>query len=174
MRISAGVLLYRRTSAGLEVLLAHPGGPYFKDRDEGHWTIPKGEPDADEPLPEAAIREFVEETGFPLPAGVPRIELGSITQKGGKVVTAWAIEGDVDPLKAHSNVFETEWPPKSGRVLAFPEIDRVAWFEPAEARRRIKPAQVPLIDRLETASAAGRATRESAQRAPGDASGPSR
>lgn len=153
MRVSAGVLLYRRTAAGLEVLLAHPGGPYFKDRDDGHWTIPKGEPDAGESLADAALREFAEETGLPLAADGPRIELGSITQKGGKVVSAWAIEGDLDPREAHSNLVEIEWPPRSGRVLAFPEIDRVAWFEPAEARRRIKASQVPLIDRLEMASA---------------------
>jgi predicted NUDIX family NTP pyrophosphohydrolase len=175
MRVSAGVLLYRRTPSGLELLLTHPGGPYFKDRDEGHWTIPKGEPDAGESLPDAAIREFDEETGCPLPVDAARIELGSITQKGGKVVTAWGIEGDLDPRDAHSNVVEIEWPPRSGRVQAFPEIDRVAWFEPAAARRRIKDAQVPLIDRLETALAAGPALgEEPAQRAPEDASGRSR
>jgi predicted NUDIX family NTP pyrophosphohydrolase len=149
MRVSGGILLYRRTPDGLEMLLAHPGGPYFKDRDEGHWTIPKGEPDPGEALVDAASREFAEETGLPLPAG-PSIELGSITQKGGKVVHAWAVEGDIHPDLAHSNDIEIEWPPRSGRMQRFPEIDRVAWFSPAEARRRIKEAQIPLLDRLET------------------------
>jgi predicted NUDIX family NTP pyrophosphohydrolase len=150
MRVSAGILLYRRSEGGLQVLLAHPGGPLFANRDDGHWTIPKGEPDPDEPLLEAARREFVEEIGQPLPEGL-LIELGSITQKGGKVVHAWALEGDLDPETARSATFELEWPPKSGRLQAFPEIDRVAWFEPDEARRRIKEAQIPLIDRLEEA-----------------------
>jgi predicted NUDIX family NTP pyrophosphohydrolase len=148
MRMSGGILLFRRSATGIEVLLAHPGGPYFRDRDEGHWTIPKGEPDPEEPLLDAAVREFAEETGLPLPDG-PRVELGSITQKGGKVVHGWAVEGDLDPTAAESNRVELEWPPRSGRMQSFPEIDRVAWFEPSEARRRIKEAQVPLIDRLE-------------------------
>lgn len=150
MRVSGGILLYRQAAAGLEVLLAHPGGPYFRDRDEGHWTVPKGEPDPDEPLLEAAIREFAEETGLPLPDGV-RLSLGSITQKGGKVVHAWAVEGDLDPAAARSNHIEIEWPPRSGRLQSFPEIDRVAWFDTADARRRVKAAQIPLIDRLEEA-----------------------
>ena len=132
------------------MLLAHPGGPLFANRDDGHWTIPKGEPDPDEPLLEAARREFVEEIGQPPPDG-PLIELGSITQKGGKVVHAWALEGDLDPEMARSATFEMEWPPNSGRLQAFPEIDRVAWCEPDEARRRIKEAQIPLIDRVEEA-----------------------
>jgi predicted NUDIX family NTP pyrophosphohydrolase len=150
MRMSGGILLYRRAATGLEVLLAHPGGPYFRDRDEGHWTIPKGEPDPDEPLLEAAVREFAEETGLLLPDG-GRLGLGSITQKGGKVVHAWAVEGDLDPAVAQSNHIDIEWPPRSGRMQAFPEIDRVAWFDPDEAKRRIKDAQVPLIERLEAA-----------------------
>jgi predicted NUDIX family NTP pyrophosphohydrolase len=153
VRVSGGILLYRHRAGALEVLLAHPGGPFFKDRDEGHWTIPKGEPDPDEPLLDAAVREFGEETGLPLPSGV-RIELGSITQKGGKIVSAWASEGDIDPDAAHSNTVEIEWPPRSGRLQTFPEIDRVAWFDLAEARRRIKEAQVPLIDRLEATATA--------------------
>ena len=147
MRVSAGILLFRRSLAGLEVLLAHPGGPFFDGRDRGHWTIPKGEPDPDEPLPDAAAREFMEEIGLPLPDG-PRLDLGSITQKGGKVVHAWAVEGDLDPEAARSETFEMEWPPRSGRTQAFPEIDRVAWFDADEARRRIKDTQAPLIDRL--------------------------
>ncbi len=148
MRQSAGILLYRRATSGLEVLLAHPGGPIFARRDEGHWTVPKGEPDVDEPLIEAAGREFQEETGQPVPAGA-RLELGSIVQKGGKVVHAWAVEGDLDPGRARSEHFEMEWPRGSGRIQSYPEIDRVAWFDPTEARRRIKDTQVALIDRLE-------------------------
>lgn len=152
MRVSGGILLYRRTPVGLELLLAHPGGPYFRDRDEGHWTIPKGEPDADEALLVAAVREFAEETGLTVPEGA-RLELGTITQKGGKVVHAWAVAGDLDPATAQSNQVEIEWPPRSGRMQSFPEIDRVAWFDWSEARRRIKEAQVPFIDRLEEALA---------------------
>ena len=154
MRVSAGILLYRRSPRGLEVLLAHPGGPLFSNRDHGHWTIPKGEPDPDEPLLDAARREFGEEIGHPLSDG-PLLELGSIVQKGGKVVHGWAVEGDLDPEDRRSETFEMEWPPRSGNVVAFPEIDRVAWFGPAEARRRIKDAQIPLIDRLEVALTAG-------------------
>jgi predicted NUDIX family NTP pyrophosphohydrolase len=148
MRQSAGILLYRRSTNGLEVLLAHPGGPIFARRDEGHWTVPKGEPDVDEPLVEAAGREFQEETGQAVPDGA-RLELGSIVQKGGKVVHAWAVEGDLDPARARSEHFEMEWPRGSGRIESYPEIDRVAWFDPTEARRRIKDTQVALIDRLE-------------------------
>lgn len=154
MRVSAGILFFRRTGNGLEVLLAHPGGPFFERRDVGHWTIPKGEPNAQEPIEEAARREFLEEIGQHLPGG-PWHELGSIVQKGGKVVHAWGVEGDMDPELARSETFEIEWPPKSGMTQSFPEIDRVAWFDPIEARRRIKPAQVPLLDRLEEAIASG-------------------
>lgn len=150
MRVSAGIVLFRRPGSRLEVLLAHPGGPFFGKRDNGHWSIPKGEPDEDEPLVDAARREFLEETGLTLPDGA-WLELGSIVQKGGKVVHAWGIEGDLDPAQARSETFEREWPPKSGRMQTFPEIDRVDWFDPAEARRRIKEAQIPLLDRLEAA-----------------------
>jgi predicted NUDIX family NTP pyrophosphohydrolase len=153
MRVSAGILLFRRTPAGLEVLLAHPGGPIFARRDEGHWTIPKGEPDVDEPLIEAARREFREETGTEPPDG-EWIELGSIVQKGGKVVHGWAVEGDLRPEDVVSETFELEWPPRSGRTETHPEIDRVAWFDPTEARRRVKEAQIPLIDRLVAALSA--------------------
>jgi predicted NUDIX family NTP pyrophosphohydrolase len=154
-RVSAGILLFRRT-AGLEVLLGYPGGPYFATKDAGHWSIPKGEPDAlDEPSIDVARREFAEETGHPAPGGDP-IELGEIVQKGGKVVYAWALEGDLDPAAAHSNTFELEWPPRSGRVASFPEIDRVAWFDLDRARRHIKPTQIPLIDRLEAILQAAR------------------
>ena len=156
---SAGILLYRRAADGdgLEVLLAHPGGPWFTTKDAGHWSIPKGEADGDESLADVARREFTEETGHAVPDALP-IELGSIVQKGGKTVHAWAVEGDLDPATAHSNVFETEWPPRSGKRASFPEIDRVAWFGPAAARRMIKPTQIPLLDRLEAALDGSRAT----------------
>jgi predicted NUDIX family NTP pyrophosphohydrolase len=149
-RTSAGILLYRRRDGRLELLLAHPGGPFFVKRDDGYWTIPKGEVDPDEELLAVARREFEEETGHPTPDADP-LPLGSIVQKGGKVVHAWAVEGDLDPSAAASNIFEMEWPPRSGRQESFPEIDRVEWFEPDEARRRIKATQIPLIDRLEAA-----------------------
>ena len=161
IRQSAGILLFRRAplrpdgASGNEpeVLLGHPGGPFFARRDEGHWSIPKGEPDApDDDLLAVARREFAEETGHPAPAaqpdGQPPLSLGTIVQKGGKIVHAWAIEGDLDPAAAASNEFEMEWPPRSGQRQSFPEIDRVAWFAPDEARRRLKPTQIPFIDRL--------------------------
>jgi predicted NUDIX family NTP pyrophosphohydrolase len=156
-RRSAGIVLFRlnRAAAGanrppaFEVLLGHPGGPFFGRRDEGHWTIPKGEPDdPDDDLLAVARREFAEETGHPAPLAADPIALDTIVQKGGKVVHAWAIEGDLDPETAASNTFVMEWPPRSGRQQEFAEIDRVAWFGPDEARRRLKPAQVPFIDRL--------------------------
>ena len=156
VRQSAGILLFRRRGTDgsePEVLLGHPGGPFFARRDEGHWSIPKGEPDStDEDLLAVARREFTEEVGHPAPPrqpdGSPPISLGTIVQKGGKLVHAWAIEGDIDPDRTRSNTFEMEWPPHSGRRETFPEIDRVAWFAPAEARRRVKAAQIPFIDRL--------------------------
>jgi len=151
-RTSAGILLYRVVDSGLEVLLAHPGGPLFAKRDEDVWSIPKGEPDTDEPFLEVATREFEEETGHSVPDG-PRIALGSIVQKGGKVVHAWAVQGDLDPAMAVSNTFRMMWPPRSGEWKTFVEIDRVAWFDPAEARRHIKAAQIPLLERLEEALA---------------------
>jgi predicted NUDIX family NTP pyrophosphohydrolase len=159
VRRSAGLLLFRRLATqgdAVEVLLAHPGGPFFARRDEGHWSVPKGEPDAAEgDLLDVARREFAEEVGSEPPAGGPNgeppIPLGTIVQKGGKVVHAWAVEGDLDPATAASNTFEMEWPPRSGRRQTFPEIDRVAWFGPDEARRRLKPTQVPFVDRLEEA-----------------------
>ena len=155
VRQSAGIVLFRRPAVGREpeVLLGHPGGPIFARRDEGYWSIPKGEPDpADEDLLAVARREFAEEVGHPAPLcqpdGSAPISLGTIVQKGGKVVHAWAIEGDLDPATAWSNVFELEWPPRSGLRERFPELDRVAWFAPAEARRRVKAAQIAFIDRL--------------------------
>ena len=146
-RTSAGILLYRRRGAVVEVLLGHPGGPFFVRKDAGHWSIPKGEVHPDEALLDVARREFTEETGHPVPEAL-LIDLGSIVQKGGKTVHAWAVEGELDPATAHSNTFPMVWPPGSGRSEDFPEIDRVAWFEPAEARDRVKATQVPFIDRL--------------------------
>lgn len=149
-RVSAGILLYRHGAGGLEVLIGHPGGPYFARKDAGHWSIPKGEVDGEENLEAVARREFEEETGSPVvaPAG-DLIPLGDIVQKGGKQVVAWAAEGDLDADAARSNLFAMEWPPGSGRMAEFPEIDRVAWCSPAEARRLLKPTQHPFIDRLE-------------------------
>jgi predicted NUDIX family NTP pyrophosphohydrolase len=141
------LLLYRRVPAGIEVLLAHPGGPVWAKRDEGAWTVPKGEFGEGEAAWDVARREFEEETGHPAPGGQP-VHLGEIRQKGGKVVEAFALEGDLDPAAARSNTFPLEWPPRSGRWITVPEIDRVAWFSPDEARRRIKDTQVPLVDRL--------------------------
>jgi predicted NUDIX family NTP pyrophosphohydrolase len=146
-RRSAGILLYRSANGGIEVLLAHPGGPVWANRDAGAWSVPKGEIEEGEDAWAVARREFEEETGHPVPDGAA-IELGEITQKGGKVVVAWALEGDLDPATAHSNTFPFQWPPKSGRYITIPEIDRVEWFSPDEARLRIKDTQIPLIDRL--------------------------
>ncbi len=153
-RRSAGILLYRLRAGRVEVLLAHPGGPFFGRADAGNWSIPKGEPGPDElDMEVTARREFEEETGHRVPAG-PLVDLGTVKQKGGKVVYAWATEGDLDPATATSNTFSFEWPPFSGRTKTYPEIDRVEWFAPQEARLRIKAAQVPLLDRLEAALAA--------------------
>jgi predicted NUDIX family NTP pyrophosphohydrolase len=147
-RTSAGIVLWRERAGRLEVLLGHPGGPYFAGKDAGHWTVLKGEADPGEDLPAVARREFEEETGYEPPDG-PMIELGDIRQRSGKRVLAWAVEGDLDAETAVSNSFEMEWPPRSGRIREFPEIDRVAWFDLDEARVKIKPAQAPFLDRLE-------------------------
>jgi predicted NUDIX family NTP pyrophosphohydrolase len=151
-RTSAGILLWHRREGRLEVLLGHPGGPYFAKKDAGHWTVLKGEVDPGEDLLEVARREFEEETGHELPNG-PAVELGDIRQESGKRVLAWAVEGDLDPAAARSNTFEMEWPPRSGRTREFPEIDRVAWFDLAEARVTIKAAQAAFLERLERAVA---------------------
>jgi predicted NUDIX family NTP pyrophosphohydrolase len=144
---SAGILLYRRAPAGPEVLLVHPGGPFWAKRDLGAWSIPKGEhEDAEEALA-CALREFEEELGSPPPSADP-LELGSIRLKSGKTVTAWALEGDLDATAARSNTFTLEWPPRSGRVQAFPEVDRAAWFGLDAARERLNPAQAAFVDRL--------------------------
>lgn len=146
-RISAGLLLFRRTGPEPEVFLAHPGGPFFARKDNGHWTIPKGEPGGETDLLLTARREFAEETGFE-PAG-PFIPLGSIQQKGGKVVYAWASEGEPPSGHVHCcNTFQCEWPIGSGKFQAFPEIDKVCFFTISEARQKLKEAQVPLLDRL--------------------------
>lgn len=146
-RRSAGILLYRLVGDSPEVLLVHPGGPFWARRDAGAWSIPKGEYDAAEDPQACALREFEEETGTPL---VPSelIELGTVTQKGGKVVTAWAAEGDLDAEAVTSNTFTIEWPPRSGRTAEFPEIDRAGWFDLGTAREKLISAQAEFIDRL--------------------------
>ncbi|TPW31936.1 NUDIX domain-containing protein [Pararhizobium mangrovi] len=148
-RKSAGVLLHRFRAGHLEVLLAHPGGPFWKNKDEGAWSIPKGEIDEGEDPQTAAIREFAEETGHTLET-LP-VPLATIEQKGGKTVVAFAAEGDLDAETLASNTFEMEWPPRSGRRQAFPEIDRAAWLTLDAARVKILASQRPLIDALEEA-----------------------
>lgn len=150
-RLSAGILLWRRRNDHIEVLLGHPGGPYFARKDEGDWTVLKGEAEPGEELDAVARREFEEETGHPLDEGATLIELGEIRQKSGKVVIAWAMEGDVDPDSAVSNTFEMEWPPHSGTTETFPEIDRVGWFTMQEAHAKLKGAQTPFLERLDRA-----------------------
>jgi predicted NUDIX family NTP pyrophosphohydrolase len=147
MRTSAGILLFRWAGDGIEVLLGHPGGPFFERQDADVWTVLKGEVEPGEDPLEVARREFEEESGHAPPDGEP-IPLGEIVQTGGKHVVAWAIEGDLDPETAVSNTFAMEWPPRSGRTAEFPEIDRVAWFDPVAARPRLKAAQLPLLERL--------------------------
>ena len=141
--------MFRRDADRVRVLLVHPGGPFWAKRDAGAWTIPKGEFGADEDAAAAARREFAEELGV-APAGELHA-LGEIVQKAGKRVIAFALEGDFDVTRLRSNTFEIEWPPRSGRRKAFPEVDRAAWFDFAAAREKILPAQMPLLDRLETA-----------------------
>jgi predicted NUDIX family NTP pyrophosphohydrolase len=144
---SAGILLFRRSGGGPELLLVHPGGPYWARRDAGAWSIPKGEHDADEDPVACALRELAEETGTTLAPG-ELVALGEVRQKGGKVVAAWAAEGDLDPAAIRSNTFELEWPPRSGRRQEFPEVDRAEWFSPALAREKLIPAQAAFVDRL--------------------------
>jgi predicted NUDIX family NTP pyrophosphohydrolase len=147
-RISAGILLFRQTPAGIEVLLGHPGGPFFTHRDEGIWSIPKGEAEDGEELWAVARREFGEETGHVVGSMARSIQLGSVVQRGGKVVHAWAVEGDMDTAQAWSNTFSMEWPPHSGIFIEVPELDRLAWFTPDAARVAMNPAQVALVDLL--------------------------
>ena len=149
-RISAGLLMYRMREGQLEVFLAHPGGPLFKNKDEGHWSIPKGEIESDEDLLAAALREFEEETGLE-PRG-DFIELGAIQQKGGKTVHAWAFPGDWDEARPlQSNTFALEWPPRSGKIERYPEIDRAGFFSIPRARLKLKETQQPFLDRLQEA-----------------------
>jgi predicted NUDIX family NTP pyrophosphohydrolase len=153
---SAGILLFRRTGGpggdGLEVLLVHPGGPFWARKDEGAWSIPKGEYGApggleSEEALAAALREFEEETGHPVPPG-ERLELGTLKQPGGKVVAAWAVEGSLDADAITSNTFELEWPPRSGKRASFPEVDRAGWFGLPAARTKILRGQAEFLDRL--------------------------
>jgi predicted NUDIX family NTP pyrophosphohydrolase len=147
--VSAGLIMYRVRSGALEVLLVHPGGPIWANRDAGAWSIPKGEVRTGEDNLVAAKREFEEELGFP-PHG-EFVLLGTLTQKGGKTVHAWAFEGDCDPAATRSNTFTMEWPPRSGKKQEFPEIDRAEFFDIDEAKRKINPAQVPFLEKLEGA-----------------------
>ncbi len=150
-KVSAGLLLFRHRGTRLEVLLAHPGGPFWVNKDAGAWTIPKGLVEPDEDLLNAARREFTEETGL-RPEG-PFLTLSSVSQKAGKVVHAWACEGDADPAQLTSNKLSVEWPPVSGKRIEFPEVDRYEWFGPLEARAKLNPAQVEFVARLEVALA---------------------
>jgi predicted NUDIX family NTP pyrophosphohydrolase len=144
---SAGILLFRRAGASVEVLIVHPGGPLWARRDDGAWSLPKGEyGPGEEPLA-AARREFGEEIGSAAPAGEP-LTLGEVRLKSGKRVVAWALEGDLDPAAIRSNTFTMQWPPRSGRIQAFPEVDRGDWFTPAQARIKLNPAQAEFVDRL--------------------------
>jgi len=146
--VSAAVCLWRVTANGIEILIVHPGGPFWAKKDEGAWSLPKGEfdPHAEEGL-DAARREFAEETGCETPASEP-ISLGATKLKSGKTILAWAIEGDLDADKIESNTFEIEWPPRSGRRASFPEVDRALWANPATARAKLNPAQAAFVDRL--------------------------
>ena len=150
MKESAGILLFRRTHGRLQVLLVHPGGPFWKNKDAGAWTIPKGEVAAGEDPLACALRELKEETGHTC-MGDP-IALGRVKQKGGKLVHAWAVEGDFDPSTLVSNTFTMEWPPKSGKHQTFPEVDRAEWFDVVTAREKINPAQVQWLELLEEIS----------------------
>jgi predicted NUDIX family NTP pyrophosphohydrolase len=149
-RRSAGILVYRRTDQGVEVLIGHMGGPFWARRDAGGWSVPKGEHGPDEEPLDAARREFVEELGLPLPDG-DLVGLGELRQPSGKVVTVWAVEGDLDPADVTPGTFEMEWPKGSGRVQAFPELDRVEWCDLEVARERLVTGQRPFLDRLRAA-----------------------
>jgi len=146
---SAGLLMYRRRGGGVEVFLVHPGGPFWAKKDEGAWSVPKGLYEEGEDPLEAARREFTEETGFAVTGEL--LPLGTVRMKSGKTVAAWAFEGDADPAALKSNTFEMEWPPRSGRMQKFPEVDRGAWFPLEEARVKIVKGQRPLLERLEEA-----------------------
>jgi predicted NUDIX family NTP pyrophosphohydrolase len=150
---SAGILLYRRDGGALNVLLVHPGGPFWARRDEGVWSIPKGEYESGEDQLAAARREFEEELGSPAPDGAEPLDLGEVTQRAGKRVRAWALEGDLDASAIVSNTCEVQWPPRSGRMIEIPEVDRAEWLSLADARVKINPGQVALLDRLQAALA---------------------
>jgi len=155
-RTSAGLLMFRNRDGRLEVLLAHPGGPIYRNKDDGVWTIPKGEIDSGEDLLRRARIEFEEEVGIPA-EGAEWIDLGWIKQKGGKTVHAWAFEGDLpDSFQCRSNMFKMEWPPRSGKMQNFPEVDEACFFSLDEARRKLKETQTPFLDRLQAALANGR------------------
>jgi predicted NUDIX family NTP pyrophosphohydrolase len=145
-QVSAGILLYRRTGAGLEVFLVHLGGPFWAKKDDAAWSIPKGLIDGGEAPDAAARREFAEETGVSIDAQL--VPLGEFRQPGGKIVIAFAAEGDIDPATVKSNTFTMEWPPKSGRSAEFPEVDRAEWFDPEIAARKIHKGQQPILDAL--------------------------
>jgi predicted NUDIX family NTP pyrophosphohydrolase len=149
-KVSAGLLMYRRRGSMPEVLLAHPGGPFWAKKDLGAWSIPKGEVTPDEDLPAAAKREFEEELGLSLPGNAELISLGHVTQKAGKVVHVWAFEGDCDPSAAKGNTFAIVWPPRSGKMQEFLEVDRAEFFGFQVARKKLNPAQVEFLDRLAT------------------------
>jgi predicted NUDIX family NTP pyrophosphohydrolase len=156
-RRSAGLVVYRGEAEALEVLLVHPGGPLWVNRDEGAWSIPKGQYGPEEPPLHAARREFAEELGMPAPEG-PVADLGEVRLRSGKLVRAWALPGDLDVTVVRSNTFELQWPPHSGHTVEVPEIDRAGWFSLPEARLKLNPAQVALIDRLQALLAQGAAT----------------
>jgi predicted NUDIX family NTP pyrophosphohydrolase len=146
-KLSAGLLLYRFKNDAIELLLVHPGGPFWVKKDNGAWSIPKGEYTTGEDPWTVALREFREEIGVPAPAG-RRIDMGTLTQPGGKVVTVFAVHSDLDVTDSHSNTFELEWPKGSGRIQTYPEIDRVEWFSAATARTKLLKGQLPFVDRL--------------------------
>ena len=153
--MSAGLLLFRPGTDGVEVLLGHMGGPFWARKDDGAWSIPKGEHGPEEDAEQAAVREFTEELGSPPPPG-RRHPLGTVAQRGGrKQITVFALAADFDPDDIHPGTFELEWPPKSGRTRSFPEIDRAAWFDTDTARRKLVPAQAEFVDRLLAANLTG-------------------
>jgi predicted NUDIX family NTP pyrophosphohydrolase len=158
-KFSAGILAYRRAASGLEVLLVHPGGPFWRNKDEGAWSIPKGETGATEDPEQAARREFAEELG-PAAAIGTLDALGEIRQRGGKRVMAFCAETDFETSSLSSNTFDLEWPPRSGRIQAFPEVDRAAWFELETARTKILSSQIELVDRLATLATSRNAVHE--------------
>lgn len=167
-KLSAGLLLFRHRDAVVEVLIAHPGGPIWSRRDTAAWSIPKGAPlDHEADLYESARREFQEETGH-RPPNRPAIDLGEVRMRSGKTVHAWALEGDLDTSRLRSLEVEIEWPPRTGRMLLVPEIDRLLWARPAEARRRLNPAQASFVDRLLAILAVGDPAAEAAAEADAD------